>query len=71
MSAEQWFVLGWTGPMMAVFPAPPRPYEVVPTGHPDLAEARGKHGDWEVVAGPFADKAEAERDKAGRQGSGS
>ena len=67
MSASSWYVLGWTGPMMAIHPPPPRPYQGVGEGHPDLAEARGKHGDWKVEAGPFSDKAAAERDAASRR----
>ena len=61
-SAPSFFVIGWTGPMMAIFPAPPRPFEVVDETHPDYAEAKGKGGDWEVVAGPFEQRRHAQRD---------
>lgn len=67
MAEGSWYVIGWTGPMMAIEPPPPRPFEVVPEGHPDLSEARGRHGDWTVEAGPFTDKATAERDAASRR----
>lgn len=67
MSEKQWYVLGWTGPMMAIEPPPPRPFEVVQEGHPDLEEARGKHGDWAIEAGPFHEKGLAEQDAAERR----
>ncbi|MFK7931429.1 MAG: hypothetical protein AB8H79_24835 [Myxococcota bacterium] len=61
-ASSSWFVIGWTGPMMALFPAPPRPFEVVHDGQADYAEAKGKGGDWEISAGPFSDRAAAEQD---------
>lgn len=67
MSRGPWYVLGWIGPMMAIHPAPPRPFQVVAEGDADLREARGKHADWQVLAGPFGEKADAERDAASRR----